>query len=82
LQVIKTGETSIKGYLLMSVIETQIKALMHRLREDEIVIQLIKTIEEVEEKCMPILTAIASEFDVPRSEPSNAPQLMDLVKDN
>lgn len=82
LQVIEAGETSVKGYLLMSVIATQIEGLMQRLREDEIATRLIKTVEEVEVKCRPILTAMASEFDVPRSESSDAPQLMDLVKDS
>ncbi|KAF1836560.1 hypothetical protein BDW02DRAFT_566987 [Decorospora gaudefroyi] len=81
LKVVEAGETSVKGYLLISVIAAQIEGLMHRLGEEEIVTRLIKTVEEVEAKCMPMLAAMASEFHVPRSEASDAPQLMDLVKD-
>ncbi|KAF2276998.1 uncharacterized protein EI97DRAFT_466557 [Westerdykella ornata] len=82
LQVVEAGETSVKGYLLMSVIATQIEGLMHRLGEDEITARLIKAVEEVEEKCMPVLTAMASEFHIPENESSNAPQPMDMAREN
>ncbi|RYP62897.1 hypothetical protein DL770_009506 [Monosporascus sp. CRB-9-2] len=60
LQVIEAGETSVKGYLLMSIIATQIEGLMHGLGEDEIAGLLVKAVENVEEKCMPILKTMAS----------------------
>ncbi|RYP58737.1 hypothetical protein DL769_008824 [Monosporascus sp. CRB-8-3] len=60
LQVIKAGETNVKGYLLMSIIATQIEGLMHGLGEDEIACLLVKAVENVEENCMPLLMAMAS----------------------
>nr|BBJ34515.1 putative transcriptional regulator [Alternaria solani] len=81
LQVIEAGETSVKGYLLMNVIVTQIEGLMHGLSEEEIVSRLIKAVEDVEEKCMPMLKVMASEFDIPSNDSSDEPQLMDLIKD-
>ncbi|XP_014554662.1 hypothetical protein COCVIDRAFT_17600 [Bipolaris victoriae FI3] len=64
LQTVEAGETSVKGYLLMSVIAAQIKGLMLGLSQAETTGQLIEAVEAVEEKCMPILTAMASEFQV------------------
>jgi hypothetical protein len=82
LQVVEAGETSVKGYLLISIVATQIEGLMHGLGEDEITGRFIKTLGEVEEQCMPLLTTMASEFQVSGNESSDAFQPMDFANSN
>ncbi|USP81341.1 hypothetical protein yc1106_08615 [Curvularia clavata] len=82
LQAVEAGETSIKGYLLMSVIAAQVKGLMLGFGEGEITGQLIKAVEGVEEDCMPILTAMASEFHVRGTGSSDALESTNMVQGN
>lgn len=55
LEVIKAGETNVKGYLLMSMVSTQIHGLIRCLNEEQIADMLIETVENVEAQCLPIL---------------------------
>lgn len=66
----------------MSVMASHIEGLMRGLGEDEMAGRLIKAVEGVEEKCMPLLTAMASEFHMPRNESSEALHPKDLTRDN
>ncbi|KAF2184010.1 hypothetical protein K469DRAFT_784764 [Zopfia rhizophila CBS 207.26] len=60
LRVIKAGETNVKGYLLMSVVSAQIEGLMRGLGKDEVAELLAKAVENVEERCLPILEEMAA----------------------
>ena len=55
LQCIEVGETNIKGYLFMSLVSTQIEALVQGVSKDEIPKLLIQAAEEAEENCLSIL---------------------------
>lgn len=52
---IEAGETNIKCYLLMSILNAQIKGMMQGLGREELAVSLIKTAEEAEERCSDIL---------------------------
>jgi hypothetical protein len=55
LQCIEVGETNIKGYLFMTLVCTQIEALVQGIPKNEIPKLLIKAAEEAEEVCLSIL---------------------------
>lgn len=55
LECIRAGETSIKGYFLVSVIAAQIDALMQGISKEEFPAYLIKVAEEAEETALAIL---------------------------
>lgn len=61
LQVIKAGETNVKGYLLMCGLSAQIEGLMRGLGEDEIANMMIGAFEKIEEECVPILKSMLTE---------------------
>ena len=60
LRSVEIGETSIKGYMLMCSAAAQIHGLRHGVRKDEMPDLLVKEVEEAEERCLPILEAIAA----------------------
>ncbi|KAI1084576.1 hypothetical protein F5B20DRAFT_591586 [Whalleya microplaca] len=62
LQWIEAGETSVKGYLLTSVLDAHIKGLMRGLGKDQFPQLIIKTAEKVEQRCLPILEDMASKY--------------------
>jgi hypothetical protein len=55
LQVIDSGETNIKGYLLLNMISAQIEGLKQGLGREGMSKLLIETVENVAKKCMPKL---------------------------
>ncbi|KOS48316.1 hypothetical protein ACN38_g694 [Penicillium nordicum] len=85
LQCIKTGGTNIKGYLFMSLVSTQLDALMQGVSEDELPKLLIKAAEDAEEKCLSILEPMAAKGqnenigDV--TEPDSTTALPDISDD-
>lgn len=79
LQAIKSGETSVKGYLLMSIIATQIEGLMHGLSEDEIAKSLINTVENVEVQCLPLLKAMLPAPSDQKEEDTSSEKLGELL---
>ncbi|KAL7624663.1 hypothetical protein AAE478_006233 [Parahypoxylon ruwenzoriense] len=52
---LEAGETNIKGYFISCIIAAQIEALMQGLSREELPHFLIKTAEEAEERCVPVL---------------------------
>ncbi|KAF4159884.1 hypothetical protein CNMCM8927_001251 [Aspergillus lentulus] len=60
LRVIKAGETNVKGYLLMSIVSARVEGLMRGLGENEATSLLVKAVENVGEKCLPILEEMAA----------------------
>ncbi|CAI7583872.1 unnamed protein product [Penicillium glandicola] len=60
LQCIKIGGTNIKGYLFMSLVCTQLDALMQGVPKDDIPQLLIKAAEEAEDTCLSILEPMAA----------------------
>lgn len=60
LRVLKAGETNVKGYLLMSMISARVEGLMRGLGEKEVTSLLVKAVENVGEKCLPILEEMAA----------------------
>ena len=60
LEAIKAGEINVKGYLLMSVLATQIEGLMRGVTEENIPGLVIKAAEDAVEVCLPILEDIAA----------------------
>ncbi|KAJ5330101.1 hypothetical protein N7452_010491 [Penicillium brevicompactum] len=60
LRSIENGETNIKGNLFMSLVTTQIDALMRGVAKEEIPKLLIKAAEEAEDKCLLILENLAA----------------------
>lgn len=60
LRSIEIGETNIKGHLFMSLVTTQIDALMRGVTKEEIPKLLIQAAEEAEDKCLLILESIAA----------------------
>ncbi|KAL4985030.1 hypothetical protein BDW68DRAFT_193266 [Aspergillus falconensis] len=61
LRVIEAGETNVKGYLLMSLVEAQVKGLMDGLKDggNQMKEVLVLAAERVEEMCLPILERMA-----------------------
>ncbi|KAL4908080.1 hypothetical protein BDW74DRAFT_189360 [Aspergillus multicolor] len=61
LRVIEAGETSVKGYLLISLVVAQVKGMMDGLRDGDERMRdvLVKAVEEVAEVCLPILERMA-----------------------
>lgn len=55
LECIRAGETSIKGYFLISIIAAQIEGLMQGMSKEEFPAYLIKAAEEAEETSLAIL---------------------------
>lgn len=55
LKVMEAGETSVMGYLLISLVAADVQGIMDGFGEDKIPELLIKAVEEVGEKCLPIL---------------------------
>lgn len=86
---IEAGETSIKGYLFLSVIDAQIDGLKRGLGEDELPKSLVKAAEDAEERCLPILEAALSRLgteeasegtgSIPFSTPSGASENWDFL---
>lgn len=70
LQAIEAGETNVKGYLLMRTISTQIDGLRRGLEEEQIADMLIGLVENIEERCIPILRKMLTEGPEERSEKS------------
>lgn len=62
LQCIRSGETNIKGYLLMCVVSAQIDALMRGLRPDSIARLLSEVVESAGETCLLVLEEMAGRF--------------------
>ncbi|PGH04424.1 hypothetical protein AJ79_07080 [Helicocarpus griseus UAMH5409] len=58
---IEAGETNIKGYLFLCLISARIDGLIRGLGRDESSRLLIKTAEEAEERCLPILEQKAAQ---------------------
>lgn len=61
LQVIKAGETNVKGYLLMFGLSTQIDGLQRGLGEEHIAKMMIGAMETIEDECVPILKSMLTE---------------------
>ena len=55
LRCIELGETNIKGYLLLCIIDAHIKGLMRGVGKDELPSLLVKAIEDAEGTCLQIL---------------------------
>ncbi|KAJ4416006.1 hypothetical protein N0V82_007032 [Gnomoniopsis sp. IMI 355080] len=68
LQTIKAGETSVKGYLLISIISTQIDGLMRCLEKSQIDDLLFEAVDNVEARCLPILRTMLAANPGGRSE--------------
>ncbi|KAF4212366.1 hypothetical protein CNMCM8980_002983 [Aspergillus fumigatiaffinis] len=60
LRAIKAGETNVKGYLLMSIVSARVEGLMRGLGENEATSLLVKAVENVGERCLPILENMAA----------------------
>ncbi|CAG7994891.1 unnamed protein product [Penicillium salamii] len=60
LRCIEVGETNIKGYLFMSLVSTQLDALMQGVAREEIPKWMVQAAEDAEEKCLSILEGIAA----------------------
>jgi hypothetical protein len=82
LQCIEVGETNIKGYLFMSLVSTQIEALVQGVPKDEVAGMLINAAEKAEEKCLSILEPRAAKGQSEKisnaieSEPTTLPSEM------
>ena len=61
-RVVETGETNIKGFLLMCVMAAQIKGLMNGESENERAEALVKAAEYSIETCLPMLEEMAAEL--------------------
>jgi hypothetical protein len=55
LQVIESGETNVKGYLLVNMVAAQIEGLKRGLGTEEVAKLLIETVEDVAKTCLPKL---------------------------
>lgn len=60
-QSIEAGETNVKGYLIFSLLATQIKGLMRGVGKDELAGMLVKTMEEAGATCVAVLEKKAAE---------------------
>jgi hypothetical protein len=82
LQCIKIGETNIKGYLFISLVSTQLDALMQGVSESELPKLLIKAAEEAEDKCLSILEPLAAKGQNEKigeaTEPESSTSLPDI----
>jgi hypothetical protein len=58
---IEAGETNMKGYLLSSIVTTQIEGLMRGLGKDEIPKLLVKAAEDAAERCLVIFEEMAGQ---------------------
>ncbi|KAF1362950.1 hypothetical protein EJ07DRAFT_105711, partial [Lizonia empirigonia] len=58
-QCIKAGETSPKGYMLLSILSTQIDAMKRNINKDEVPAMLVKAAEEAGNRCLPLLEELA-----------------------
>lgn len=63
LRVMEAGETSVMGYLLISLIAADVQGIMAGFGEDKIPELLVKAVEEVGQKCLPILEQMAAVQD-------------------
>ncbi|KAF5007983.1 hypothetical protein FDECE_5713 [Fusarium decemcellulare] len=76
LRCLEAGETNVKGYLGISLMNAQIQGLIRRLTTDELAESIIKAGEEAEKTCLSILEPMAAQTgteDLEHSkEPSNA----------
>ncbi|KFY40155.1 hypothetical protein V494_03628 [Pseudogymnoascus sp. VKM F-4513 (FW-928)] len=61
LRRIEAGETNVKGYLLLSVVTTQIDALIRGLSKEEMLRLCLDAVEESEEVCLPLLEGIVAQ---------------------
>ncbi|KAF9694377.1 hypothetical protein EKO04_007550 [Ascochyta lentis] len=59
LQCIRAGETSIKGYMLLSVLSAQINAIKQRVSKEEMSVIIVKTAEDAGDLCLPLLEELA-----------------------
>ncbi|KAH7088981.1 hypothetical protein FB567DRAFT_321978 [Paraphoma chrysanthemicola] len=59
IQCIDAGETGIKGYLLLRVLEAQIDAIKKRVPKEETIVLLGKAAENAISDCLPLLERIA-----------------------
>ncbi|KAJ4366063.1 hypothetical protein N0V95_000290 [Ascochyta clinopodiicola] len=59
LQCIKAGETSIKGYMLLSVLSAQINAIRQHVSKDEMPPIIAKAAEDAGVYCLPLLEELA-----------------------
>ncbi|OAA38462.1 Transcription factor [Beauveria brongniartii RCEF 3172] len=62
LEVIKSGHTNIKGYLLMRIIAVQIDGISQNLSQEELVENLLCAATEVSETCGGLLTEMAEKL--------------------
>jgi hypothetical protein len=60
LRSIEVGETNVKGYLLICLVNAEIGGLMRGLGKDELRASLVKAAEDSEDRCLPILEAMAA----------------------
>lgn len=81
LECIKIGGTNIKGYLFMSLISTQLDALMQGVPEDELPKLLIKAAEEAEDKCLSILEPMAAKGQNEKTGDASEPESTTLLPD-
>lgn len=63
LRCLEAGGTNVKGYLLVGVMATQVEGIMRGLGEKGIVGLIMKTIESVQDICLPILEKTAAALD-------------------
>lgn len=81
LQCIRSGETNIKGYLLMCVVSAQIDALMRGLAPDSIAHLLSEVVESAGETCLLALEEMAGRSPGQESAPQmpldSVPDLME-----
>ncbi|KAI0124166.1 hypothetical protein BJ170DRAFT_638338 [Xylariales sp. AK1849] len=61
LKTIEVGETSIKGHLLACMLAAQVEGLVQGLAKEQIPHFVVKAAEEAEERCLPILEAMAAQ---------------------
>ncbi|KAF2737626.1 hypothetical protein EJ04DRAFT_520928 [Polyplosphaeria fusca] len=69
LQCVEAGETGIKGYLLISLLSAQINALMRSVVRNELSDLFVKTVEEAEDTCLPILEMMVSHGQTEETAP-------------
>ena len=55
LGVLSAGETNVKGYLLMSIITTQVRGLIAGVPQEELAKAMVVAAERVSTTCLPIL---------------------------
>ncbi|KAL7934336.1 hypothetical protein V8C35DRAFT_302313 [Trichoderma chlorosporum] len=60
-ECIEVGETNIRTYLLISIVTAQVDGLIQGLGKHEMQELLLRTVENVAEKCLPILERMAAQ---------------------